>query len=139
LIRNALEKNRHATHITFLISDTLSSALDFVQSAHITVTKEVILFVLAEKNPEKKRIQQLMEADLGDIYFWNGEEACISYLAETINRKNEIAGILTSTLVKNNLVGVSKPWKLFLEQLVEAALYTNGNRERVGSTTHTHA
>jgi transcriptional regulator with GAF, ATPase, and Fis domain len=129
ILEQAMKKKRSRASLHFIITPTLTEAFAGQQvpgSKTETGDSDIIIIVTKNEPASKELITALMLKGIRDIYFWNTEKQFAEYITETINRLDEINGILESPLVKNNLIGNSAKWKKFLTRLIEAALYTGG-------------
>jgi transcriptional regulator with GAF, ATPase, and Fis domain len=85
---------------------------------------DVILIVLNGCNENKEWLWEIMQTGLKDIYYWAGDDDFKDYIMYTVQRRQKVASILESPLVKDNLVGESNVWKEFLSKVIEAAIFS---------------
>ena len=85
---------------------------------------DIILITFTGESERKAAQWEMMQTGLKDIYYWAGEDDFKDYIIHTIQRRQKVAAILNSPLVKDNLVGRSKVWQDFLSKLIEAVLFS---------------
>ncbi len=84
----------------------------------------VVLIILNNGCENRMALWEIMQTGIKDIYYWAGEDDLKDYIIHTIQRKQKVAAVLESALVKDNLVGESSIWKDFLSKLIETVLFS---------------
>jgi transcriptional regulator with GAF, ATPase, and Fis domain len=85
---------------------------------------DVLLIISGSANQNKPALWEILKTGIKDIYNWAGEDDFKNYIIHTIQRRQKVAAVLQSALVKENLVGESIAWKIFLSKVIEAALFS---------------
>jgi transcriptional regulator with GAF, ATPase, and Fis domain len=85
---------------------------------------DVLLIISGSANQNKPALWEILKTGIKDIYNWAGEDDFKNYIIHTIQRRQKVAAVLQSALVKDNLVGESIAWKIFLSKVIEAALFS---------------
>lgn len=70
---------------------------------------------------------KLLQAGASDVCAWDGMEQPAEYIAARLRRWREIDDLVDSPLLRDNLVGRSKPWLAVLRQVVEVAKFTDAS------------
>jgi transcriptional regulator with GAF, ATPase, and Fis domain len=70
---------------------------------------------------------RLLQAGASDAFGWNHSSAPAREVAARLERWKTVDNLLTSKLVKNNLVGESPKWKSVLRQIVEVARFSDAS------------
>jgi transcriptional regulator with GAF, ATPase, and Fis domain len=65
-----------------------------------------------------------LEAGAADVVAWDDAEHTAASIVGRVERWARIDGVLASDLVRRNLIGHSRAWRRFLEDIVEAALFS---------------
>ncbi len=85
---------------------------------------DVLLIICGSTNHNNPALWEILKTGIKDIYNWAGEDDFKNYIIHTIQRRQKVAAVLQSALVKDNLVGESIVWKIFLSKVIEAALFS---------------
>ncbi len=67
----------------------------------------------------------LLEAGAADVFAWDSSPTAASDIAHRLRRWDEVDRLLSSPLVRENLVGESLAWRLVLRQVVEVAAFSD--------------
>jgi len=68
---------------------------------------------------------RLLCVGASDVLAWDHSPTPGREVAARFKRWGDVDGVISSSLVRNNLIGESPTWKLLLRQLVEVARYTD--------------
>jgi transcriptional regulator with GAF, ATPase, and Fis domain len=105
--------------IKHIVDDKLS------QLAKQGVSSDNVVLIISDSGYENREaLWEIMQTGIKDIYYWAGEDDFKDYIIHTVQRRQKVAAILESALVKDNLVGESDRWKGFLSKVIEAALFS---------------
>ena len=85
------------------------------------------ILVLLESPHQIAKCWQLINKGLSDIVIWEGIDSLLRLIEIKEKRWSDIKAILDSSLVHDNLIGESKPWKSFLIEVIEASIYSTSN------------
>jgi transcriptional regulator with GAF, ATPase, and Fis domain len=117
-----------------LLAEVSRDACEFVRSVCAQERTRILAIVANAKEKQRDYAWQLLHAGASDVLEWNDLQQPGDTIAARLTRWQEIDSIVTSPLVRNNLVGKSRAWTRVLRRLVEAARYTGAPILLVGET-----
>ena len=117
-----------------LLADVSRDACEFVRSVCAQERMRILAIVANAKEKQRDYAWQLLHAGASDVLAWCDLRQPGDTIAARLTRWQEIDAIVTSPLVRNNLVGRSRAWTRVLRRLVEAARYTKAPILLVGET-----
>jgi transcriptional regulator with GAF, ATPase, and Fis domain len=94
-------------------------------------------FIIALHPPETAQqpaCWSLLDQGITDITGWQQADELIRYLESKYRRNKEIADLLDSPLVRQNLVGESSAWKRFLSDVIESTLFSQASILLIGES-----
>ncbi len=123
-------ENQELTHaeIFVIVSDGLPDACDIPNQLWKMIRSGLkSIVVLPHTCIPQEKCWDLIHRGIDDIIVWAGIDAFMKFLEGKLNRWQKVNNILESPAIKNNLVGESKRWKMFLGSAVEASLFSSSN------------
>ncbi len=121
---------RAGRHLPLLLfGDTLPSPESLAKVCNnLRVKDEQCPLILVVKDQFARHVVPWDYLDIGiqDIVEWTNEDDMMAYVFSFAERERMISEILSSSLIRKNLVGTSKVWTNFLRNIIEAALFSQG-------------
>lgn len=97
--------------------------------------KHRILVLLSEESDlSKVNVWQALEAGASDVLVWKELNDPGGVIAAKLKRWRDVDELAGSSLVRENLVGDSQPWKLIISRIVEVARFTDSPVLLMGET-----
>jgi len=107
-----------------LLEEVSEQSYPLVAHASDNGNRRLLLLLAEDCHPNGEHIWQLLQAGASDILIWQEGLHLSEQVTARFQRWQEIDQALASPLVRHNLIGQSRKWKLALQQVIEAASYT---------------
>jgi len=117
-----------------LLEEVSDLSYPLVALASDSGNRRLLLLLAEDSHPNGERIWHLFQAGASDVLIWQEDLLLSEQIKARFQRWREIDQTLASPLVRNNLIGQSRKWKLALQQVVEAASYTQESVLLAGAT-----
>ncbi len=97
---------------------------EWIRRASRDGSERVLALTPQENSLHGQDAWRLMQAGASDVLAWDSLSDPGAVVAARLQRWMEVDGLVASPLVRNNLVGESRPWRQALRQVVEVARFS---------------
>jgi DNA-binding NtrC family response regulator len=84
-----------------------------------------IIAVSVSRSPLDSGLWNILKAGAADVFVWDGANVTSEGIVRRFERWHQVDKLLDSSLVTENLVGMSLTWRTVLRQLIEIAHFTD--------------
>lgn len=110
-----------------VVGETTDQVYRFLSDQGGGGRKRILVLVPNSSTAKNGEVWRLLQAGASDVLVWDRLLRPVQDIAERLQRWQAVEDILSSGLVKENLVGSSVAWTRVLRQCIEAAKFTDSS------------